>query len=168
MASLEVDNLTDSELRSKLAECGHPVGPVTETTRKILIKKLKILMKQKSTVKNSNRSLTRFSSGDDSGSDTDQNGSSRNSRRISMPPPTSYKSSKRRTSTRNSTPDVSPVPSISKITSSTPVGPTRSNAEIKSRFSTPSSIKQSYFPPKSRSTIGSPPSFTYEFDSGNN
>lgn len=41
---MSVDSYTDSELRSKLAEYGYPVGPVTQTTRKILVKKLKNLI----------------------------------------------------------------------------------------------------------------------------
>lgn len=41
---MSVDTLTDSELRTKLMEYGYPVGPVTQTTRKILAKKLKNLM----------------------------------------------------------------------------------------------------------------------------
>lgn len=41
---MSVDSLTDSELRTKLAEYGYPVGPVTQTTKKILVKKLKNLM----------------------------------------------------------------------------------------------------------------------------
>lgn len=166
MASLEVDNLSDSELRSKLAEFGHPVGPVTETTRKILIKKLKILMKHKNSVKNANRSLSRFSSGDDSGSDTDQNGGNRNSRRISMPPPSSYKSSKRKTGTRNSTPEFSPVSSTSKVSCSTPIGPTRSNPDFRVyRFSSPTVRKLPQMPTLNRSAIGSS-SPSYDFDSG--
>ena len=43
---MSVDTLTDSELRTKLAEYGYPVGPVTLTTRKILVKKLKNLMER--------------------------------------------------------------------------------------------------------------------------
>ena len=39
-----VESLSDSEIRTKLLEYGYPVGPVTQTTRKILIKKLKNLM----------------------------------------------------------------------------------------------------------------------------
>ncbi|XP_015124863.1 inner nuclear membrane protein Man1 [Diachasma alloeum] len=41
---MSVESLTDSELRTKLAEYGYPVGPVTQTTRKILVKKLKNLI----------------------------------------------------------------------------------------------------------------------------
>lgn len=41
---MSVDTLTDSELRTKLMEYGYPVGPVTQTTRKILAKKLKNLI----------------------------------------------------------------------------------------------------------------------------
>lgn len=41
---MSVDSLSDAELRSKLMEYGYPVGPVTQTTRKILVKKLKNLI----------------------------------------------------------------------------------------------------------------------------
>ncbi|CAL1681731.1 unnamed protein product [Lasius platythorax] len=41
---MSVDTLSDSELRTKLMEYGYPVGPVTQTTRKILVKKLKNLI----------------------------------------------------------------------------------------------------------------------------
>lgn len=166
MASFDAENLTDSELRSKLAVYGHPVGPVTETTRKILIKKLKILMKQKKSARNVNRSLTRFSSGDESGSDTDQNGGNRNSRRVSMPPPSNYKTAKRKTVSQNYTPEFSSVPSISKVSSSTPVVPTRSNPDFTySRFSSPSfTSKPSLLSSTLKPTV--PITHSYEFDSG--
>ena len=165
MARFDADNLTDSELRSKLAEYGHPVGPVTETTRKILLKKLKILMKQKSTSLNSNRSLAQFSSADESGSDTDQNGGNRNLGRVSMPPPSSYRSTKRKSISRNCVPDSS-VPSISKVSCSTPINQNRNNIDFKiSRFSTPNySTKQPLY-----STIVKPSSTStssFDFDSG--
>ncbi|XP_071648183.1 inner nuclear membrane protein Man1 isoform X2 [Temnothorax longispinosus] len=41
---MSMDALSDAELRTKLMEYGYPVGPVTQTTRKILEKKLKKLM----------------------------------------------------------------------------------------------------------------------------
>ena len=44
MASVLI--LSDTELRRKLAEYGLNVGPVTESTREVLIKKLKQLMGQ--------------------------------------------------------------------------------------------------------------------------
>ena len=42
-----IEALSDSELRTKLSEYGYPVGPVTQTTRKILVKKLKTLMESR-------------------------------------------------------------------------------------------------------------------------
>jgi membrane protein Man1 len=41
---MSVEALSDSELRTKLFEYGYSVGPVTQTTRNILVKKLKTLM----------------------------------------------------------------------------------------------------------------------------
>ena len=45
---MSVDALSDAELRSKLIKYGYPVGPVTQTTRNILLKKLKNLMEIRS------------------------------------------------------------------------------------------------------------------------
>lgn len=91
MASL--DNLSDAEIRVKLTELGYPVGPITSTTRKVLLKKLKYLYEQgkssgsdKKDVKNRS-SLSRYSSEEES---EDDNSSSR--RRKSMPPPPPPKS----------------------------------------------------------------------------
>ncbi|XP_033212036.1 inner nuclear membrane protein Man1-like [Belonocnema kinseyi] len=44
---MSLDNLSDTELRSKLVEHGFPAGPVTQSTRKILVKKLKNLLEAK-------------------------------------------------------------------------------------------------------------------------
>lgn len=59
----DVDTMSDAVLRSKLTEYGYPVGPVTDSTRNILKKKLKDLM-GKPTQKN-RKSLASFSSGED-------------------------------------------------------------------------------------------------------
>lgn len=40
---MDFESLSDAELRTKILEYGFPVGPVTHTTRNILIKKLKNL-----------------------------------------------------------------------------------------------------------------------------
>ncbi|GLG95524.1 Inner nuclear membrane protein Man1 [Gryllus bimaculatus] len=75
-----IDSWSDSEIRTKLAELGTPVGPVTETTRKILIKKLKRLLQLQNNNASSpakqRRSLLRYSSEESQGEDVD------------MPPPT--------------------------------------------------------------------------------
>lgn len=87
-SAASVDNWTDSEIRTKLAELGTPVGPVTETTRKILIKKLKRLLQ----LQNNNAgspskrgSLARYSSGEETQDDSN------------MPPPTAKMRNRRKT-----------------------------------------------------------------------
>ena len=67
---VDVENLTDAELRSKLIECGYPVMPITGTTRRVMMKKLKMLLETKNKVnKDNRRSLGRYSSEDESDSD---------------------------------------------------------------------------------------------------
>lgn len=44
---VDVDSMSDGELRTKLLEYGYPVMPITHTTRKIMVKKLKLLMDNK-------------------------------------------------------------------------------------------------------------------------
>lgn len=44
---MDVDNLSDAELRTKLLEFGFPPMPITGTTRKVMVKKLKLLMENK-------------------------------------------------------------------------------------------------------------------------
>lgn len=70
---MSVDALSDSELRSKLMEYGYPVGPVTQTTRKILAKKLKNLMEARGAgggAAGSRHSLAARYSSDDTDDDT--------------------------------------------------------------------------------------------------
>lgn len=70
---VDVDKMSDAELRSKLIEFGFPVMPITGTTRKTMMKKLKMLMENKNNIGKSStgrRSLGRYSSEDDSDSDT--------------------------------------------------------------------------------------------------
>ncbi|KAI4454756.1 inner nuclear membrane protein man1 lem domain containing protein [Holotrichia oblita] len=64
---VDVANMSDAELRTKLLEFGFPVMPITGTTRKVMEKKLKILMENKNKVNNEGRrSLTRYSSEEES------------------------------------------------------------------------------------------------------
>lgn len=53
MADLDVDSMTDAELRTKLAEHGFPVMPVTASTRKLLVKKMKLVLSEKGKRNNS-------------------------------------------------------------------------------------------------------------------
>lgn len=101
MASLDLDNLSDLEIRTKLIELGQSIGPITSTTRNIYLKKLKSLLNQShnsvdlnSSVKYDPANIPAPSSGEES--DT---GSSRTTRK-SMPPPRSNKSPKRKSPTR--------------------------------------------------------------------
>ncbi|KAJ8680455.1 hypothetical protein QAD02_016242 [Eretmocerus hayati] len=66
---MSVETLTDSELRTKLSEYGYPAGPVTQTTRKILIKKLKNLMESRGAAGSRHSMAARYSS-DDTDDDT--------------------------------------------------------------------------------------------------
>ncbi|XP_066908755.1 inner nuclear membrane protein Man1 isoform X4 [Halyomorpha halys] len=95
MASVDLENLSDIEIRAKFLELGCPVGPVTATTRKILLKKLKTLLEQNqsSTDLNSSKYDPRTIS-QSSEDESDSNVSRTRSSRKSMPPPRSNKSPK--------------------------------------------------------------------------
>ncbi|KAI5638696.1 LEM domain-containing protein [Phthorimaea operculella] len=96
----QVDSMSDAELRTKLAEHGFPVMPITASTRKLLVKKLKLVLDNKSKPRNSvdskadNRSkLARYSSGEESDLDTSNAKEKRTSRRATtggamLPPAT--------------------------------------------------------------------------------
>ncbi|KAK9500740.1 hypothetical protein O3M35_001944 [Rhynocoris fuscipes] len=84
MASIELENLTDAEIRKKFIELGSPVGPVTATTRRTLLKKLKSLLEDSgnnSTILNETTSPISHNSRND-----DQNNSSSPTRRRSSRP----------------------------------------------------------------------------------
>ncbi|XP_014608795.1 PREDICTED: inner nuclear membrane protein Man1 isoform X2 [Polistes canadensis] len=94
---MSVDNLSDAELRSKLMEYGYPVGPVTQTTRKILAKKLKTLIETRGLAGTRHSLAARYSS-DETDEDTastvvKKKKSASNTRRQTlanpMPPPSS-------------------------------------------------------------------------------
>lgn len=50
-----VDRLSDAELRTKLAEYGFPIVPITTTTRKVMAKKLKMLIENKNKINTEGR-----------------------------------------------------------------------------------------------------------------
>ncbi|XP_011502933.1 PREDICTED: inner nuclear membrane protein Man1 isoform X2 [Ceratosolen solmsi marchali] len=66
---MSAEALSDSELRTKLFEYGYSVGPVTQTTRNILVKKLKALMESRGTANSRHSMAARYSS-DDTDDDT--------------------------------------------------------------------------------------------------
>ncbi|CAH1141268.1 unnamed protein product [Phyllotreta striolata] len=65
---LDVEKLSDAELRTKLLEFGFPVMPITGTTRKVMAKKLKMLLENKNKIgsEGGRRSLGRYSSEEES------------------------------------------------------------------------------------------------------
>lgn len=98
----QVDSMSDAELRTKLAEHGFPVMPITASTRKLLVKKLKLVLDNKSKPRvggdnkaESRRSLARYSSGEESDLDTSNAREKRAGRRATtggaMLPPASSK-----------------------------------------------------------------------------
>lgn len=92
---MSVDSLSDAELRAKLMEYGYPVVPVTQTTRKLLVKKLKNLIETRRLTGSRHSLAARYSS-DETDEDTSstvvkKKKSSLNTRRQTlanpMPPP---------------------------------------------------------------------------------
>lgn len=88
---VDVDKLSDAELRTKLLEFGFPVMPITGTTRKVMVKKLKLLLEnKKKSASQDRRSLARYSSEEESDQETvRQTGKKAAARRATMaaPPP---------------------------------------------------------------------------------
>ncbi|KAF9411720.1 hypothetical protein HW555_009549 [Spodoptera exigua] len=98
----QVDSMSDAELRTKLAEHGFPIMPITASTRKLLVKKLKLVLdnktKPRASVDNkadTRRSLARYSSGEESDLDTTANAKEKRGRRATtggaMLPPAANK-----------------------------------------------------------------------------
>lgn len=90
----DLDNMSDADIRTRLSEFGFPVVPITATTRKTMVKKLRMLMENQKQISKSNRmSLLKYSSGEES--DGDSKRKAERSRRYTtvgqMPPPASTK-----------------------------------------------------------------------------
>lgn len=111
MASL--NNLTDNEIRLKLTELGFPVGPITSTTRSVLLKKLKHLLEQAKSggdgKSRSRVSLSSYSSGEDESEDD----TNVNSRRSMPPPKSTIKSTRRKSTGRSPTVSQDSSPNLS-------------------------------------------------------
>lgn len=95
-----VDEMTPAELRTKLAEYGLPVMPITNSTRGVLIKKLKLLMAGQSGGDRRFVAIAKYSSGEDSDLDAKE----ARPKRKSMPPPAAARP-------RRSVPPQPPAPS---------------------------------------------------------
>lgn len=52
---VDVEKLSDAEIRTKLLEFGYPVMPITGTTRKLMKKKLKLLLESSNKPNNDGR-----------------------------------------------------------------------------------------------------------------
>lgn len=142
-----MDDLSDGEIRLKLTELGYPVGPITTTTRKVLLKKLKYLQEQSkgSTSDRKDKSrqnLSRYSSGDDSEDEIAAN--TRNRKSMPPPPPKStQKLVKRRSLSRRSQED--DVLEDNTVNSEFSVYPAASSTLNSSEFDS-GSRKQKYSP----------------------
>lgn len=87
---VDVDKMSDAELRTKLIEYGFPVMPITGTTRKLMVKKLKLLQESKNKTANDNRrSLGRYSSEEESDTDVRSSKKDKNRRATMAAPPVS-------------------------------------------------------------------------------
>ncbi|XP_028129072.2 uncharacterized protein LOC114325263 isoform X1 [Diabrotica virgifera virgifera] len=133
---VDVDKLTDAELRTKLLEFGFPVMPITGTTRKVMAKKLKMLLENKNKIGGGEgrRSLGRYSSEDESDNDAKVTKKKDNRRATMaaplMQPPAS--SPKLRKSTRyDDEPEAPPSPVKRDIRTVTTTSSTRSQKIIK-------------------------------------
>lgn len=85
---VDVEKLTDAELRTKLLEFGFPVMPITGTTRKVMAKKLKMLLENKNKIGGEGRrSLGRYSSEEESDTDMKVTTKKKDNRRVTMGAP---------------------------------------------------------------------------------
>ncbi|KAJ8964210.1 hypothetical protein NQ314_005039 [Rhamnusium bicolor] len=136
---VDVDKLTDAELRTKLLEFGFPVMPITGTTRKVMTKKLKLLLENKNKIgsEGGRRSMGRYSSEEESDSDVKVT-KKRENRRATMAAPLMQPpaaSTRGRKSTRlNDTPEpeISHSPSRRDTKTTTSTTTTRTQRLMKS------------------------------------
>ncbi|CAH1155497.1 unnamed protein product [Phaedon cochleariae] len=87
---VDVEKLSDAELRTKLLEFGFPVMPITGTTRKVMAKKLKMLLDNKNKIGSDggrrSMGMGRYSSEEDSDSEL-KTTKRKDNRRITMAAP---------------------------------------------------------------------------------
>lgn len=114
---VDIDKLSDAELRTKLLEYGFPVMPVTGTTRKVMVKKLKLLMENRKKLGSQDRkSLGRYSSEEESDTDVKATGRGKSRRATmaapAMQPPTPVKATRRSAARKNDSDNESEVCSL--------------------------------------------------------
>ncbi|CAG9770188.1 unnamed protein product [Ceutorhynchus assimilis] len=90
MNNIDIDSLSDAELRTKLIEYGFPIMPITATTRQVMKKKLSLLIENKNRVGSTDgrRSLGRYSSEEETDDEVKAIKIQKN-RRVTMAAPTS-------------------------------------------------------------------------------
>ncbi|XP_055921560.1 inner nuclear membrane protein Man1 [Eupeodes corollae] len=151
----DLDKLTDSELRHRLLQYGFPNMPVTETTRKILIKKLRNhLTNEKAKLKRQTNYVTRYSSDEES----DQNPITPSPIRGRSSVMSNFRttSSTSKTSLSKTTPNKMPPPAspivltrrsaASNLSSPPPPTPSSYTANKSTGYSSPSSSRYSSSP----------------------
>ncbi|KFB51660.1 AGAP007422-PA-like protein [Anopheles sinensis] len=109
-----LEQLSDDELRLRLVQCGLPLLPVTSTTRKILIKKLRhFIENEKQKLHRDSSKATRYSSGEESDSSDGQRATVAGTLPAkAMPPPTAAASA------ALGRPSMKRIPNTSSISSS--------------------------------------------------
>ncbi|XP_063701783.1 inner nuclear membrane protein Man1 [Culicoides brevitarsis] len=125
-----LESLSDEELRLRLLQYGFPNLPVTSTTRKILIKKLRLqINKERGKVRNDTSIATSFSSEEESDS-PDSSRISIKSRRTTITPKSNYSTSSATKKDRDFAMPVTPSPTSYGRTSTRPTRYSSQNIHV--------------------------------------